>query len=41
MSQAAKQSIIILVVLLIAAFAFAGFAVMEKEKLGKEKISLG
>ncbi len=40
MSQAAKQSIIFLIVLLIAAFAFAGFMVMEKEKIGKEKIGL-
>lgn len=40
MSRAAKQSIIILIVLILAAMGFSFFTLLEKEKIIKEKISL-
>ena len=40
MSRAAKQSIIILIVLILAAMGFSFFTLLEKEKIIKEKIAL-
>lgn len=40
MSRAARQSIIILIALVIGAFAFAGLTYFEKEQLAKDKRSL-
>ena len=40
MSKAAKQSLIILVVLLLGSLAFAGYTLLEKQKLEKDKANL-
>lgn len=40
MSNAAKQSLIILIVLLIGSFGFAGYSLLEKQKIEKQKVEL-
>ena len=40
MSNAAKQSLIILIVLLIGSFGFAGYSLLEKQKIERQKVQL-
>lgn len=40
MSNAAKQSLIILIVLLVGSFGFAGYSLLEKQKIEKQKVEL-